>query len=92
MDALSYLDKNRKSHFLNCGYGKGASVKEVIGLVRKIHGKDFTVLTQGRRPGDVGKVVARADKIKDVLGWKPKYNDLEFIVKSAYEWEKKFKG
>ena len=92
LDALAYLDKNRQSHFLNCGYGKGASVKEVIAMVRKIHGKDFAVVTQGRRPGDVANVVARADKIKKVLGWTPKYNDLEFIVKTAYEWEKKYKA
>ncbi len=91
LDALSFLEEKRESHFLNCGYGRGASVKEVIEVVRKIHGKDFKVITQERRAGDVGKVVAKADKIKKILGWVPKYNDLEFIVKTAYEWEKKFK-
>lgn len=96
LDALDYLESDlgakKESYFLNCGYGHGASVNEVIKIVRKIHGKDFEIKTQGRRAGDVGTVVAKADKIKTVLSWKPKYDDLEFIVKTAYEWEKKFKS
>lgn len=92
LDALTFLEKKRESYFFNCGYGKGASVKEVIEKVRKIHGKDFKIVSQGRRPGDVATVVSEASKIRKILGWVPKYNDLEFIIKSAYNWEKNFKA
>lgn len=89
LDALQYLDNNKKSHILNCGYGKGYSVKEVIQMVKKVSGVNFTALESGRRPGDPPALISEANEIKKVLGWTPKFNDLEFIVKTAYEWEKK---
>lgn len=89
VDAISYLEKNKQSHILNCGYGKGYSVREVIDVVKKVSGKNFKVIEAPRRAGDPPALISEANKIKEVLGWKPQHNDLELIVKTAYEWEKK---
>ena len=89
LDALKYLSNNDKSEVLNCGYGNGYSVNEVIEVVKKVTGKDFSVKITGRRLGDPDRLVAMSDKIRKVLGWNPKYNDLELIVNTAFEWEKK---
>ncbi|MBD65327.1 MAG: UDP-glucose 4-epimerase GalE [Halobacteriovoraceae bacterium] len=85
--ALEYLLAGNKSTVLNCGYGEGFSVKEVIGVVKKITGVDFPVEVADRRPGDPAILVAKAEKIKKVLGWQPLHHDLEKIVESAYKWE-----
>ena len=87
--ALEYLDKGGKSQVLNCGYGKGFSVKEVINQVKKVTGVDFKVIESPRRAGDPASLTSQANRIKEVIGWVPKYNDLDVIIKSAYEWEKK---
>ena len=88
LDALNYLFKNRNSHILNCGYGKGHSVKEVINEVKKISGVNFRVDPVGKREGDPPSLVSNPSKIKEILGWKPKYDSLHTMVKSAYDWEK----
>ena len=85
--ALEYLLNGGKSDVFNVGYGRGYTVKEVVDTVKKVTGKDFKVVETQRRPGDPPELVAKVDKIKRVLGWKPKYDDLEFIVKTAWEWE-----
>jgi len=85
--ALEYLLNGEKSDVFNVGYGRGYTVKEVVDTVKKVTGKDFKVVETERRPGDPPELVAKVDKIKRVLGWKPKYDDLEFIVKTAWEWE-----
>ena len=87
--ALEYLAKGGQSEVLNCGYGRGMSVKEVITQVKDITGKDFKVIESPRRLGDPASLTAKVDRIHSVIGWKPKYNDINIIVKSAYEWEKK---
>lgn len=87
--ALEYLAQGGKSEILNCGYGHGFSVKEVIGRVKEITGVDFTVKECVRRAGDPASLTAKVDRIHQVIGWKPKYDDLNIIIKSAYEWEKK---
>ena len=87
--ALEYLVKDGKSEILNCGYGRGFSVKEVINKVRQITGVNIKVEETPRRAGDPATVISKAVKICSVLGWKPKYDDLDLIIKSAYEWEKK---
>jgi len=87
---LEYLEKN-DSDIFNIGYGRGASVKEVIDTMKKVSGVDFKVEEAPRRPGDPAMLIAKNDKITQKMGWKPKYNDLEFICKTAYEWEKKLK-
>lgn len=90
--ALDYLKAGGKSQILNCGYGHGYSVREVLDTVKKISGTDFTVREGGRRAGDPHKLIASNDKIKEVLGWKPRYNDLPTIVESAFNWEKQFQS
>ncbi len=87
--ALEYLDRGGKSEVLNCGYGHGFSVREVISRVKEITGVDIKVEDSPRRLGDPASLTAKADRIHDVIGWKPRYDDLNIIIKSAYEWEKK---
>ncbi len=87
--ALAYLDDGGKSDVFNCGYGNGYSVKEVIGTVKKVSGIDFAVEVAGRRAGDPALLVSDNAKILKTLPWKPKYDNLELICKSAYEWEKR---
>jgi len=86
--ALEYLENN-ESDIFNVGYGKGASVKEVIDTVKKVSGVDFRVQNAPRRAGDPAMLISNCDKIKQKMNWTPKYDDLEFICKTAYEWEKK---
>lgn len=86
--ALSYLRDGGASQVLNCGYGRGFSVLEVIEAVKKISGVDFKVRMTDRRAGDPDNLVADARLLPKLLGWKPEYNDLETIVAHAYEWEK----
>ena len=87
--ALEYLRKNGKSTILNCGYGHGYSVREVLDTVQRINGSNFEVREEPKRAGDPPELTAIADKIHDALGWKPKYDDLDVIVKTALDWEKK---
>ena len=86
--ALDYLEDN-ESDIFNVGYGKGSSVKEVISAVKKVSGVDFKVDKAPRRAGDPAVLIAKNEKILNKMGWKPKYDNLEFICKTAYEWEKK---
>jgi len=88
--ALKYLEEGGESEVFNCGYGKGHSVKEVVETVKRVTGVDFPVEVAPRREGDPPALVAKAEKIRKKLGWEPKYDDLETIVKSAWEWERKF--
>ncbi|MCD6489732.1 MAG: UDP-glucose 4-epimerase GalE, partial [Thermodesulfobacterium sp.] len=74
---------------LNCGYGKGFSVKEVVSTVKKVTGIDFKVVETERRAGDPPVLVADNSKIKKILKWKPKYDSLETIIKDAWHWELK---
>ena len=89
IDALSYLENGGDSQILNCGYGKGYSVREVLDRLKEITGIDFPVVESPRRAGDPASVIASGDRIRQVLGWQPQYDDLETILKSAYAWEKK---
>lgn len=87
--ALEYLAKGGKSEVLNCGYGHGFSVREVLNRVKEITGMNIKVEDSPRRPGDPASLTATAKKIHHVIDWTPKYDDLNLIIKSAYEWEKK---
>lgn len=89
LKALTYLEKGGESTTLNCGYSRGFTVKEVISAVREVAGKDFTVTKAPRRPGDVTQVVAASDRIRKILGWEPRYDDLKTIVTHAWNWEKR---
>jgi len=90
--ALEYLLEGGESDVFNCGYGHGYSVREVIDTVRKVTGKDFEVVEAPRREGDPPVLVADSRKIRERLEWEPKYDDLEFIIKTAWEWEIKNRG
>lgn len=92
LDALSFLDQGGESQVLNCGYGQGFTVREVIYAVESYIDSKLNVEMGPRRAGDAIELISRADKIKKVLGWTPKFNDLSYIVKSAIEWEKKLKN
>ncbi len=85
------LEKMRQTpdnYTMNCGYGKGFSVREVVETVKKVSGVDFRVNEVGRREGDPAAVIAGAEKIRDVLNWRPRHDDLGDIVSSAFDWEK----
>jgi UDP-glucose 4-epimerase len=88
--ALDYLE-NHNSDVFNVGYGRGASVKEVIDTVKKVSGVDFKVQDAPRRAGDPAVLISDNKKIIEKMNWRPKYDDLEFICKTSYEWEKKLK-
>ncbi len=87
IDAIEYLFEGGDSDAFNCGYGHGYSVREVVDMVKKVTGVDFPVIEADRRPGDPPQLVADSRKIKKVLGWKPQYDNLEFIIKTAWNWE-----
>lgn len=90
-DALAYLRNGGPSVTLNCGYGRGFSVLEVIETVKDISGADFRVDLAPRRPGDPAQIVAASDRARDLLNWTPRYDDLSTIVSHALAWEKKLK-
>jgi UDP-glucose 4-epimerase len=89
LDALTYLRAGGDSTTLNVGYGHGYSVRQVIDSVQRVTGKKLTVKEEPRRPGDPPALVARAERIRQELGWKPKLNDLDTIVRTAYAWEQR---
>jgi UDP-glucose 4-epimerase len=86
--ALEHLMSNGASDVFNCGYGHGYSVREVIQSARTVTGRDFRVVESARREGDPPALVADSSKIKKLLNWKPRYDDLNAIIKTAWEWEK----
>jgi len=85
--ALEYLEKGGESTVMNVGYGHGSSVREVLEVVKKVSGVDLQIVEAERRPGDPASLVARADKIKTLTGWQPRFNNLEKIVEDAWRWE-----
>ena len=85
--ALDYLQDGTSDVF-NCGYGHGYSVREVVETAKRVTGVDFPVAKAQRREGDPAELVADSRKIKRVLGWEPRHDDLEFIVRTAWNWEK----
>ncbi len=87
--SIFYLMKNKTSQVLNCGYGKGFSVLEIVKTLNKILNKPIKYKIGPRRKGDSEKVVANCNKIKKIFKWKPKYNNIKLILKSALRWEKK---
>ncbi len=88
IEALEYLEKSTSDIF-NVGYGVGYTVKEVVSTMKKVSGVDFPVEITGRRAGDPAVLVANSEKIKKKIGFKPKYDNLEIICKTALEWERK---
>jgi UDP-glucose 4-epimerase len=86
--ALENLISTRQSEIFNCGYGYGASVREVVREAKRVTGVDFPVKETSRREGDPPALVADSEKIQKVLGWVPKHDDLSFIIETAWNWEK----
>jgi UDP-glucose 4-epimerase len=91
-DALWYLRGGGASVTLNCGYGHGFSVREVVEMVKRITEVDFKVEIAPRRSGDPAQIVAACDRIRTMLGWTPQYNDLAIIVAHALAWEQKLRS
>jgi UDP-glucose 4-epimerase len=89
LKALGYLRQGGQSATLNCGYGHGSSVREVLQAVERVHGSPLRVREESRRAGDPPVLIAQADRIKTVLGWQPRFDDLDFIVKTSLDWERK---
>jgi len=89
VDALSYLRNGGDSTTLNCGYGHGYSVREVLSAVEKINEAPLNILEEARRAGDPPELIAIAEQIRSTLGWSPKYDDLDTIVRTSLEWERK---
>ncbi|QRE74027.1 UDP-glucose 4-epimerase GalE [Methylobacterium aquaticum] len=85
--ALNHLRRGGESLTLNCGYGRGYSVLEVIDVVKSVSGVDFPVKLSPRRPGDPSRIIAGADRIRAELGWVPQHDDLREIVTQALAWE-----
>lgn len=89
VDALTFLDKGGQSEILNCGYGEGHSVKDVLSMAEKIYRTKLRTRVVSRRAGDIPILLSNVEKIRRVINWTPRYNDLEFIIRTAVEWEKK---
>ncbi len=89
LKALDYLRGGGSNVTLNCGYGHGYSVREVLRMVERVAGQPLSIREEPRRPGDPPTLIARAERVRQELGWKPRYDDLEAIVKSALNWERK---
>jgi len=89
--ALNHMMETGESATMNCGYGHGFSVREVVAAARKITGVNFTVEETARRAGDASQVVADSSKLRGLTGWQPRYDDLEFIIDTAWKWELKLK-
>jgi UDP-glucose 4-epimerase len=90
--ALKYLEKGGEPTAMNVGYGHGSSVREVLEVVKKVSGVDLKIVEDDRRPGDPASLVAKADKIKALTGWQPRFNNLETIVADAWRWESRLAG
>ncbi|HEY7458919.1 MAG TPA: UDP-glucose 4-epimerase GalE [Xanthobacteraceae bacterium] len=89
LDALHHLRRGGASLVLNCGYGRGYSVLQVLDAVKRASGADLSVKIGGRRAGDPAALVARSDRIRGELGWQPQYDDLDLIVTHSLAWERK---
>lgn len=89
LKALQYLENGGNSDYFNLGNGSGFSVLEVIEKARQITGRKIDVVEEERRAGDPPVLVGSSDKIREVLKWKPKYNDLSLIISTAWKWHEK---
>jgi UDP-glucose 4-epimerase len=95
LDALHHLrgpGQGSPPLILNCGYGHGFSVREVLETARRVTGVDFKVVEGPRRPGDPARLVASNARIRRLLGWQPRYDDLEAIVRTAWRWEQRLQA
>ena len=91
LDALRYLRAGGQSEVLNCGYGRGFSVLDVITAVKRVAKNDFPVRMCERRPGDPASLVAASERIHTVLSWEPRLDDIDTIVGHSLAWEKRLR-
>jgi len=89
LEAANYLLEKKISNIFNCGYGKGYSVLEVINIAKKIYGEKIKFEYDKRRPGDAEKLISNVDKLHQHINWEPKFDNLDLIIQTAVEWEKK---
>jgi UDP-glucose 4-epimerase len=92
LGALDYLGKGAASSVMNVGYGHGYSVREVLASVERVTGRRLVIREEPRRPGDPPSLVARVDRIRKELGWQPRLDDLDTIVRTAYQWEQRLQA
>jgi UDP-glucose 4-epimerase len=88
LDALAWLRNDGASEVFNCGYGHGYSVREVVQAVERVTGEPLRVREDARRAGDPPTLVADANRIRDLLGWTPRFDDIDGIVASSLNWER----
>lgn len=86
---LAHINKNKQSVILNCGNGCGYSVKEVLDAVKRVSGKSFAIEENPRRAGDPTTLIANPERLQKLTGWSPQYTELDEIIATALEWEKK---
>ncbi len=89
LDALAWLRGGGAATILNCGYGHGYSVREVLDAIARAHGAAVPAIEQPRRAGDPPSLVADAARIREVLGWHPRHDDLDTIARTALAWERR---
>lgn len=89
LNAIDFLRAGGESSVINCGYGHGYSVRQVLSMVERVAAQKLDIREEPRRAGDPPSLVARADKVRSVLGWQPKLDDLEAIVRTSLEWERR---
>ena len=89
LEAAKYLLENQISNIFNCGYGKGYSVFEVINIAKKIYGEKIKFEYDKKRPGDAEKLISNVDKLHQHINWEPQFDNLDLIIQTAVEWEKK---
>jgi len=89
---LQFVLEKKQSEVFNCGYGKGYSVKDVLNVTNSLCKNNINIFDAPRRPGDTEMVVSDVGKLKRMIDWKPKYNKLDFIIKTAIDWELKLQN
>ena len=89
LEAANYLLEKKISNIFNCGYGKGYSVLEVINIAKKIYGEKIKFEYDKRRPGDAERLISNVDKLHQHINWEPQFDNLDLIIQTAVEWEKK---
>lgn len=87
--ALRFLERGGANAVLNCGYGRGYSVREVLAMVQRVSGERLNVIESPRRPGDVPELVAGNARILRALDWRPRHDNLETICRTAFDWERR---
>ena len=92
VSALDYLARGGVSVTLNCGYGRGYSVREIVSALKEIAGRDFPVEIGPRRPGDIDAIIAATDRMRGTLAWTPAYDNVETILRHALAWEQHLQG